>query len=627
MTKLVLRLQRAEFEARMFVSFAIVIAICAVAFLAYPSAAPLLALLGARMDLEPAASLRVGYLAVAVVMLLASGLRIWAGSMLTSDRMMAFRVRTDALTFTGPYRLVRNPIYLADLMAFGGFAVCLPPIGIALPALLLVHYAQLVRYEQRALTRQFGDRYRAYSAAVPAIVPNLRSVRRTGPALAEARVTRDGVRHNALYLLFIPGFVLAAITESLAVAIVVGLPAVVDWAIVHTRKGMAPAPTARVARRAPAPKPGKVFDGVLYAQCWEDPSIDRQALSIGPSDVVFSITSGGCNVLAFLIDDPQRIIALDINPHQGYVLDLKQAAFASLDYGEMLALLGASDSTRRRALYSAVRSRLGAPSRRFWDTHPQLIEDGLLHSGRYERYLRLLRRWFGMLLGPSLAERMYTAPTAEARAQLFRTRWDTWRWHLLTNVLLSRIVMTRLFDPAFFAQLEDSFSFGQRFRARVERAVLELPVDRNPYLSYALLGRFPTPQHLPLYLRPEYFETIRERVDRIEIVTGALDQYFATLPANAISKFNFTNVFEWMPARTFEDLLRETVRVARNGAVLTYRNLLVPRSRPIGLAPWIEPERALASALHARDLSFIYGAYVVERVVKQEDTCPTMLSW
>ncbi len=627
MSRLALRLRRVEFEARMFISFAIVIAVCGVAVLAHPSAVPLLVLFGGAVDLDAAVSLRIGYLAVAGVMVLASALRIWAGSMLTSGRMMAFRVQTDALTFAGPYRLVRNPIYLADLLAFCGFAVCLPPIGIALPALLLLHYTQLVRYEQRALTRQFGGRYRAYAATVPALVPDLHSVRRVRVALTEARITRDGVRHNALYLLFIPGFALAAITESLAAAILVGLPAVVDWAIVHTRKGVAPKPTTRVAHHDVMPKPTKVFDGVLYAQCWEDPSIDRAALSIGPSDVVFSITSGGCNVLAFLIDDPQRIIALDVNPHQGYVLDLKRAAFGSLDHHEVLELLGASASTRRRALYSAVRSRLAADSRRFWDTHPRLVEDGLLHSGRYERYLRLLRRWFGLLMGPSLAERVYAAPTAEARANLFRTRWDNWRWHLLTNVLLSRAVMTRLFDAAFFAQLEDSFSFGRRFRARVERAVLELPVERNPYLAYMLLGRFPTPQHLPQYLRPEHFETIRQRVDRIEIVTGPLEQYFATLPANSISKFNFTNVFEWMPARTFDALLRETVRVARDGAVLTYRNLLVPRSRPIGLAPWIEPERALAAALHGRDLSFIYGAYVVERVVKQEDACPTVSSW
>ncbi len=115
-------------------------------------------------------------------------------------------------------------------------------------------------------------------------------------------------------------------------------------------------------------------------------------------------------------------------------------------------------------------------------------------------------------------------------------------------------------------------------------------------------------------------------MDRIELVTGACEEYFGALPSDAISKFNFTNVFEWMPARTFEALLRETVRVARPGAVMTYRNLLVPRARPDSLAQWIRPDRALAAALHARDLSFVYGAYVVERIAKEEGECPTVSS-
>jgi len=594
-----------------------------------PGAPSLLVLIGNALDFAPATSLRVGYLLVAGIMVLASGLRMWAGSVLTSGRMMAFSIQTDALALGGPYRLVRNPIYLADLVAFCGFTLCLPPVGLALPALLLLHYGQLVRYEENALLAQFGDRYRAYAASVPALLPDLGSVRRLRAALAEASFTRDGLRHNAPYALFIPGFVLAALTGLLAYAVVVGLPAALDWAIIHTRKGLARRPPCAVAptpHREEARSRSKLLDEVLYAQCWEDPAIDREALRIGPDDVVFSITSGGCNTLAFLIDNPHRVIALDVNPHQNYLLDLKMAAFETLEHPEVLALLGAAPSTRRVPLYRSLRSRLRPDSRGFWDEHPRAIEQGVIHSGRYERYLRLLRWWFGALMGPSLAGDILTAPSPAARRALFYRRWDNRRWRVLTNVLLSRRVMTLLFDPAFFAQLEESFSFGERFRARVERAVVGLPVEHNPFLSYVLLGRFSDPRRLPVYLRLEHFETIRRRVSRIEPVTASCEDYFATLPSDTISKFNFSNVFEWMPTSAFEALLRESVRVGRDGAVMTYRNLLVPRARPDTLARWIQPARALAASLHARDLSFIYGAYVVERITKEGDGCPTTSS-
>jgi S-adenosylmethionine-diacylglycerol 3-amino-3-carboxypropyl transferase len=71
-----------------------------------------------------------------------------------------------------------------------------------------------------------------------------------------------------------------------------------------------------------------------------------------------------------------------------------------------------------------------------------------------------------------------------------------------------------------------------------------------------------------------------------------------------------------MPAEEFHRLLQKTIRVARDGSVLTYRNLLVPRSRPESLAAWIQPDTVLAAALYDADRSFIYRAYQVEKIVK-----------
>jgi hypothetical protein len=71
-----------------------------------------------------------------------------------------------------------------------------------------------------------------------------------------------------------------------------------------------------------------------------------------------------------------------------------------------------------------------------------------------------------------------------------------------------------------------------------------------------------------------------------------------------------------MSPAAVEALLRQTVRVARDKAVLTYRNLLVFRERPPSLDGTIRPLRDLAKALQETDLSFIYDNYVVERVEK-----------
>jgi S-adenosylmethionine-diacylglycerol 3-amino-3-carboxypropyl transferase len=368
---------------------------------------------------------------------------------------------------------------------------------------------------------------------------------------------------------------------------------------------------------------GKVFEDILYSQCWEDPQLDRIAFNIRPEDTLFSITSGGCNVLSFLLDNPMRVIALDINPHQNHLLDLKMAAFRTLDYEYLLEFVGVRDSIDRRNMYSAVRAVLMPESRTYWDEQFEKIDQGIIHCGRYEAYMRLARRSVEQLMGRRLIERLFEADDPQERITMFRDEWDTWLWWLVTRLLLSRKTMSLLFDKAFFQYIDESFSFGKHFAGRVEYALTRLPMKENVFLSYALLGKYYSEDHLPVYLRRENFEVIRSRLDRIEMVCDNCEHYFSTMPDSSIAKFNFTNIFEWMSPEAFEQLLHETCRVALDDAVMTYRNLLVFRERPEGLAETIRPRRELASHLHGRDLSFIYNNYVIEQISKKADSWAT----
>jgi len=613
-------IRKFEFEARIFISFTIVLVICLLSFLVFRSVPNNMVIIGNWFGLESWLSLRIGYFFAVAIIINASLLRMWAGSVLTSQRMMAFKIQKDILTTTAPYNLVRNPIYLADLIAFFGFALCLRPIGLAMPVLLYLHYTQLVKYEELTLDEQFGEDFQSYKKSVHRFIPSLSSIIRFLPGLKGFTINFDGFRHNALYILLIPGLVLAAFTGSFVHAIIIGLPAVIDWAIIHTRKGISTPSHERETCDIPAQKTelseAEVFEDILYAQCWEDPQIDREAFQIRDDDVVFSITSGGCNVLAFLVDNPKKIIALDLNPSQNFLLDLKMAAFKALSYEEMLEFLGILPSKHRDELYKIVRIHLLAESQNYWDQHQEKIINGPIHCGRYEGYMKLLNKWFGRLMGKSLAKELFETNEKSEREILYKKKWNNLRWRIFTRFFLSRKVMTILFDKAFFAQLEESFSFGEHFSHIAKRAVTKLPVKNNHFLAYILLGKFYSLKHLPEYLRKENFNRIRERIDRIELVSTSCEDYFATLPSNCITKFNFSNIFEWMPTEAAEYLLKETIRISKNGSILTYRNLLVPRSRPQSLNGSIKPLAELSKKLHNQDRSFIYRAYVVEQIYK-----------
>lgn len=76
--------------------------------------------------------------------------------------------QSQTLVIAGLYRWTRNPMYLGmllALLAWGLWLACYPAF-IALPLFVLgINYSQIIP-EEEALTKKFGDAYRAYQHKV-----------------------------------------------------------------------------------------------------------------------------------------------------------------------------------------------------------------------------------------------------------------------------------------------------------------------------------------------------------------------------------------------------------------------------------------------------------------------------
>lgn len=83
---------------------------------------------------------------------------------------------------TGPYRMVRNPIYVAAFLVIGGEAWLFlsPWLLIYLLVLALGVHLAVLWYEEPMLDRRFGQEYETYRRAVPRWIPNLAKWTRSG---------------------------------------------------------------------------------------------------------------------------------------------------------------------------------------------------------------------------------------------------------------------------------------------------------------------------------------------------------------------------------------------------------------------------------------------------------------
>ena len=94
--------------------------------------------------------------------ILAEGLRIWAVGYAGS----ATRTRGDRipeLVSSGPFRYVRNPLYIALSLLLIGIGIVLDNIwiiGMILPITIIIY--GVILHEERYLTQKFGEEYQKY---------------------------------------------------------------------------------------------------------------------------------------------------------------------------------------------------------------------------------------------------------------------------------------------------------------------------------------------------------------------------------------------------------------------------------------------------------------------------------
>jgi len=352
------------------------------------------------------------------------------------------------------------------------------------------------------------------------------------------------------------------------------------------------------------------FSRIRYAQCWEDADILVEALEPGPGKRCLSIASAGDNTLALLARSPEYVLAIDINAAQLACLELRVAAFRELQHREVLAVIGSVPFEDRMRLYRQCRGRLSAGVRYFWDDRTKLIQAGIGGAGKFESYFCTFRkRVLPLIHSRRRIAELLLLKTREQRNDFYEQAWNTRRWRALFHAFFSRRVMGALGrDPEFFRYVSGNIS--ERILARTRYALTELDPAANPYLQWILTG-----QHngiLPFTLREENFEAIRRNLDRLEWRQAALEE--VPITDAPFDCFNLSDVFEYMSARNYGQVLQMLAALARAGARLAYWNMLASRRRPPELADSLDELSELSSRLFACDKAFFYNAFVVEQV-------------
>ncbi|KAJ1565700.1 hypothetical protein HK096_000037 [Nowakowskiella sp. JEL0078] len=270
------------------------------------------------------------------------------------------------------------------------------------------------------------------------------------------------------------------------------------------------------------------FNTYIYAFAWEDPKVDLDFMNLKPTDKMLTITSGGCNILEYAVQvGPARIHAVDLNPCQNNMLELKMAGISTLQYQEFWRLFGEGSPTNFATLLDTHLSPALSPhAYQFWNQNSKF--KNFHKTGCSGLAIRVFDFAISVLRLRGAVERMCNCDTIKEQVKIWR---EEVRPHILSKWLIRLLNNDRFLwgalgvPPAQMQMLLEEGSAHEYVVNTMDPIVEKTSLkDENYFYYLCLLSKY-APNNCPAYLSEHGFDLLKrnpERLDAIKIHTNTI---------------------------------------------------------------------------------------------------------
>ncbi|MBX2796423.1 MAG: BtaA family protein [Myxococcales bacterium] len=366
---------------------------------------------------------------------------------------------------------------------------------------------------------------------------------------------------------------------------------------------------------------------IVFNSCFEDPRLDRRALRLGQGDRLAVITSAGCNALEYLLDGPDHVHAVDVNPLQNHLLELKIAAIRGLPHATFFQLFGEGRLDGFGEVYRAqLRAELSAPAQAFWDRRTHYFEGTrafptFYHRGATGLAAKLARAYLRSRgIPPQRIRALFDVDDPQERRQQFEALQPR-LWTRLGRWAVEREPVLALlgYHGTQRRQILETHGGVAGYLAELlARIFTKLPLHDNYFWWVYLAGSY-TRDRCPAYLQERHFSLLQQRVDRISVHTGTLTSFLTQRP-QPISAFVLLDHMDWLSTHDRAALAEEWSHItarSTDGARVLWRSiarstdyvddLQISRGgERMRLGDLLRYDEALAEALHPLDRTGIY---------------------
>ena len=374
-------------------------------------------------------------------------------------------------------------------------------------------------------------------------------------------------------------------------------------------------------------------NNLVYNTCWEDPRLDRIALEFGPEDRVLVITSAGCNALDYTITGPAHVHAVDMNPRQNALLDLKKSGIRNLEFDDFFKMFGEGHYPGIQEVYEQkLRAELPQWSQAFWDKKIKWFSNkrkSFYFRGTSGAVARALKIYTDRVIRvrPQL-DQLMAADSLQEQQEIYEKHLEKKFWSGLVKFLVKRdTTMSMLGVPkAQRRQIDTQYNGGllQFIQDCLRSVFVEIPMKENYFWQLYMNGKY-TRECCPEYLTQDGFAALKGGlVDRVTTHTNSV-QGFLESTEHKISRFILLDHMDWLSDRFFPLLESEwqaIVNQAAPGARIIWRSgglqtdfidqVQVQRNGELTkITPLLKFNQELAKELHPKDRVHTYGSFYI----------------
>jgi S-adenosylmethionine-diacylglycerol 3-amino-3-carboxypropyl transferase len=375
------------------------------------------------------------------------------------------------------------------------------------------------------------------------------------------------------------------------------------------------------------------FDAFVYNQIWEDPRVDLQALRLDEKSRVLTISSGGCNALNYLVENPESITAVDLNRHHIYLLNLKIAALKFLPaFEDFFAFFGYGKSEQNVENYQKfIAPNLDDETRGFWESnsfigkisHRKRIDffrkGGLYEHSRNGYFLRFFHK-FSRLLGCKPEELLKAQTPAEQEKLYEKYIAPFFDSFVIKTIGKMPVTMFGLgIPPQQYDELKKDLTGGGSvidvYKERAKRLAVEYPIYENYFAWQAFARKYDTENRraVPEYLKKENYAGLKKNAGKLRTGIGSITDEIRRQPVNAFNRFVFLDAQDWMNSAAMTDLWSTIAEKGEKNSRIIFRTAgassPVETNLPADLRAKFVYEEDFSRELFRQDRASIYGGF------------------